>query len=369
MNSEVSRKTSVLIVDDNPTNLALLFNYLKSSGFETLIAEDGEGAIRKADFAGPDIILLDIMMPGIDGFETCRRLKEKDATKDIPIIFMTALSETLDKVKGFGAGAVDYITKPFQQEEVLLRLTTHLTIQQQKKELAELNAVKDKFFSIISHDMRNIFFYLMGSSDLLAIKAADFNYTKIDKDIQNIKASLQNAHRLMENLLNWSLVRTQSAELKPENVDLYVIASRNIELFLQNAKEKGIHLAHTVKAGTIVHANPDMADTILRNLVSNAIKFTGTGGEVKVSAVPSEKNNFVEVAVTDTGSGISAENIQKLFRIDQKYRKDGTAGERGTGLGLILCKELVEKNKGHIWVESEIEKGTAFRFTLPMTEY
>ncbi|MCP4351785.1 MAG: response regulator [Desulfobacterales bacterium] len=137
MTDQTSTKASILIVDDNHLNLTVLFECLNESGFKILIAEDGESAITRADFAKPDLILLDIMMPGIDGFETCRRLKEKETTKNIPIIFMTAMTDPVDKIRGFGMGAVDYVTKPFHQEEVIARITTHLTIQRQKNELEE----------------------------------------------------------------------------------------------------------------------------------------------------------------------------------------------------------------------------------------
>jgi DNA-binding response OmpR family regulator len=130
-------RETILVVDDYPVNLRVLIEYLGQSGYKTLVAEDGEGALEQATFARPDLILLDVMMPGIDGFETCRRLKVQDATRDIPVIIMTALSETEHKFKGFQAGAVDYITKPFQQEEVLMRIATHLTLQRQQNELKE----------------------------------------------------------------------------------------------------------------------------------------------------------------------------------------------------------------------------------------
>ena len=126
---------TILIVDDNPTNLGVLFDYLRSANFKVLVAEDGEGALTRADYAGPDIILLDIIMPGIDGFETCRLLKENKNTQEIPVIFMTALSDTVDKVKGFELGAVDYVTKPLQHEEVLARINIHLTIRKLQKSL------------------------------------------------------------------------------------------------------------------------------------------------------------------------------------------------------------------------------------------
>ena len=135
MNEENLEKTVVLIIDDSPTNLRILLKYLKTSGFDVIIAESGEKGLSELEKSLPDIILMDVMMPGIDGFETCKRLKEKEESNDIPVIFMTSLSEVSDKIKGFGAGAVDYITKPFKQEEVLLRLNTHLTIRRQKIEI------------------------------------------------------------------------------------------------------------------------------------------------------------------------------------------------------------------------------------------
>ena len=139
MENENLKKGIILLVDDTPSNLSVLFDSLSNSGFKMLVALDGESAIEQVDYVVPDLILLDILMPGIDGFETCRRLKKKASTKDIPIIFMTALTETVDKVKGFSVGAVDYITKPIQTEEVLARVNTHLSIQNLKKALLEQN--------------------------------------------------------------------------------------------------------------------------------------------------------------------------------------------------------------------------------------
>jgi DNA-binding response OmpR family regulator len=132
-------KDTILIVDDSPTNLGVLFDYLRNSGFKVLVAEDGEGALQRADYARPDIILLDVLMPGLDGFETCRRLKENKETKNIPVIFMTALSDTVDKLKGFEAGAVDYVTKPVEVAEVLARIRTHLTLRNLQKQLQIAN--------------------------------------------------------------------------------------------------------------------------------------------------------------------------------------------------------------------------------------
>jgi two-component system sensor histidine kinase/response regulator len=156
MNLEGAKGAKVLVVDDDPTNLSVLFNYLAEMGLKVFVAQDGESALEQVDYERPDIILLDILMPNIDGFETCLRLKANPATSDIPVVFMTALSDVEDIIKGFQIGAVDYITKPFHQEEVLARITTHLTLQHQRMKLYELNTMKNKFFSIVAHDMKEV---------------------------------------------------------------------------------------------------------------------------------------------------------------------------------------------------------------------
>lgn len=363
-------KAIILIVDDNPTNLQILFDYLEKSGFKILVAPNGERAIRQLEKIIPDIILLDIMMPGIDGYETCRRIRENKAMTDIPVIFMSALSDTFDKIRGFEAGAVDYVTKPFQQEEVLARINAHLTIRIQKKELSELNRqlsesniTKDKFFSVIAHDLKNAFFPLFSYPDLLTRSIDHKDYGNVRKYAGNIKEHIENSYKLMENLLNWSRVQTGTMDFRPRVILLYKVGLRCVALLSENANQKGIALSYTIDRDICVWADPDMTDTVLRNLISNAVKFTDSGGRITVSA--RSFNEEVEISVSDTGIGIGEENLPKLFRIDQVLKKEGTAGERGTGLGLILCREFVEKNKGKISAESELGKGTTFRFTLP----
>ncbi|QTA93516.1 Two component system response regulator/histidine kinase [Desulfonema magnum] len=381
MDFEKSEQPIVLIVDDESPNLSVLSDYLKQSGVKPLIAEDGEEGLSQAEYAQPDIILLDIMMAGIDGFETCRRLKKNPATKDIPVIFMTALSDTSAKIRGFRLGAVDYITKPFQHEEVLVRIRTHLTLCQQEKKLLELNAdltktnaAKDKFFSIIAHDLKGALSVLIAGCELLSGSVRDFDRNKIENFSKEIIASAKNTLRLLENLFDWARSQSGSMAFEPEFIELKRLAERNIQIFQGNANCKKIELSLSMKPDTYVYADRNMTNAIIRNLISNAIKFTRRGGEVSISAhsppvsvwdEETEMADFVEVAVSDTGIGISEENIPKLLKIDNKYMEMGTEDEKGTGLGLILCKEFVEKNNGKIWIESELGKGTTFWFVLP----
>ena len=355
---------TILIVDDNPTNLKVLFSYLKQFGLRTFVAKSGEDAIKQVHRLPPDLILLDIMMPGMDGIETCQRLKADEKTKDIPVIFITALTDTANIVTSFEVGGVDYITKPFRQEEVLARINTHLTIQRQKQELYALNAAKDKFFSIIAHDLRGTFGGLLGLSDLLATATNEFNQEQISEVACRMHGAVTNTYKLLENLLEWARLQKGIMAFEPEQLNLYDSAKTATNLYASSAKQKGITLINQVEpSGFLIYGDANMINTVTRNLIANALKFTHPAGQVTISAQC--RDDFVEVSVTDTGVGIAPKLQAKLFRIDTKVTQTGTADERGTGLGLLLCKELVEKHGGKIWVESEIGQGSTFKFTIP----
>ena len=374
----------MLIVDDNPTNLGVLFNALSQIGFKVLVAEDGERALAQLERTCPDIILLDVLMPGMNGFETCRRLKQLETSSDIPVIFMTALSDTVDKIKGFEAGGVDYITKPLQHEEVLARVKTHLTIrhlqqrlqeqnellaqqnillEEKNRQLEELNANKDKFFSIIAHDLRSPFTGFLGLTQFIVKNIDEWSKDKISGITQKLHEAAENLYALLGNLLTWSRIQRGLVEYQPVSFNLSDIVTRNIQLFTSNAGQKQITLENSVPQKIVAYADPQMTDTVVRNLLSNALKFTQSGGTVRISAEQSETT--VQISVSDTGIGIPDNKVEQLFRIDAKYKRTGTVGEQGTGLGLILCKELVENNGGTIRVTSVLEQGTTFTFTLP----
>ncbi len=363
MSLEKSDKATILVVDDNPTNLQLLLDYLNELNFQTLIARSGEGALKQAAFANPDIILLDIMMPGMDGFETCRRLKADEATCHIPVIFMTALSDTEDKIKGFDMGAVDYITKPFNQKEVLARLNSQLTIQRQNRELAELNAMKDKFLSIVAQDLKHVFRTMIGPSKRLAESFDIFSKKEIEFIAQRLHRSSLDTMHLLEQVMTWADIQRDIVPFDPERIDLYESVSEAVVSFREDANRKNIELSHAVTPETWVEADAAMLRAVLNNLLSNAIKYTRSGGRVIISG---ETDGAAEtVIVTDNGIGMSDKILRSLFRIDTTYKKPGVTGKEGAHLGLVISKEFVEKNGGSIHVESELDKGTAVRFTVP----
>ncbi len=365
---------TILIIDDNPTNLGVLSDYLLDYGFDIMIAQDGQSGLDKTSHVQPDLILLDVMMPGIDGFETCLRLKANPITRHIPVIFMTALHSIEDKIKGFEVGAVDYVTKPLQHEEALARITTHLRLQNLTRELQqanqtlyELNATKDKLFSIVAHDLRGPFGPIKGFARLLYLDAKTAPRAHIEEMAESIHRSAKVVYNLLDNLLYWARMQRGRMAHNPINLELGKVVKQTTNLLAETAQGKDIHLHSIVEEGLIVEADEQMLDIVIRNLTSNALKFTPAGGEVTISVKPSNSTpTCVEISVSDTGLGISPEDMNKLFKLDTHYTTQGTDQEKGTGLGLIICQEMVQKNGGQIWVESELGQGTTVKFTVPL---
>ena len=243
----------------------------------------------------------------------------------------------------------------------LNRKNTYLTESESK--LKYLNGTKDKFFSIISHDLKNPFSTLMGYSDLLSEYFDDFSNEEKKSIISEIQNSTHRAYSLLENLLQWSKSQRGELQMLPERIDLSIIVSDTLTNLHEDAHKKNIKLISEICEQTYALADYTTLASVVKNLLSNSIKFTNEGGEVKISAV--EKGELIEVNVSDNGVSISEEDIDKLFRIDVHHTTIGVAAEKGTGLGLVLCKEFVEKNGGKIWVESESGKGSEFKFTIP----
>ncbi|PIQ10483.1 MAG: hypothetical protein COW71_02605 [Ignavibacteriales bacterium CG18_big_fil_WC_8_21_14_2_50_31_20] len=244
------------------------------------------------------------------------------------------------------------------------KLNTQL--KQSEKKLLESNANKDKFFSIISHDLKSPFNGLLGITELLVSDYDNLTSDEI-KDMINVTHNLSsNVYKLLEGLLEWAQTQNERMEYKFEKINVYEKSLKVIELFKTNAMTKNITFENAIKENTFIFADTRAIDTVLRNIIANAIKYTNSGGVVKVEA--ENKNGESIISITDSGIGISSEDIQKLFRIDVYHTSVGTNNEAGTGLGLILCKELIEKHNGKIWVESKKGGGSKFVFTLPQNQ-
>jgi len=234
----------------------------------------------------------------------------------------------------------------------------------QRKELESLNSTKDKFFAIIAHDLKNPFSTVLGLSELLAKEFESFEPDKLKVFIEQIYKYSNNTYNLLENLLQWSMLQTGRMPLRPELVNLNIIIAENIELLRGNALQKGISLQATIIEEGSVYVDVSMITTVIRNLLSNAIKFTPQNGEIKIDLIADD--SFLKVSIKDNGVGISEKDQKRLFMIDSNPTTIGTSMEKGTGLGLILCKDFVERNGGTIWVESEHERGSTFTFTIPL---
>ena len=365
MNKELKNKQPlILIVDDVTANVKVLGNILLEEDFQIIVARNGLQAIEMAKNTKPDLILLDVNMPEMDGYETCKRLKSDLTTSFIPVIFLTAFNDTQNIVKGFEAGGVDYITKPYQKKELLLRVNTHLELKFSREKLEKLIATKDMFFSIIAHDLRGP----IGALTLLLEILTETNNPLSDKAVSDILNQLKDSSKatswLLDNLLKWARSQKREVTFNPSFISLYDVVKVNMNLFTQLANNKQIELINGVDINVKANFDFDMINTVVRNLLNNAIKFSLKGG--KITVITTEYNNNIEVCIADTGVGIKSQIAENLFRSDVKIiTQQGTSGERGSGLGLILCKDFVEKHGGEIWVESEIDKGSKFKFTLP----
>jgi two-component system sensor histidine kinase/response regulator len=364
-------KPKVLVVDDSEFELQLVDFILQEKNYQTVLAGNGSDALLILENLTPDLILLDIMLPDFDGFEVCKRIKAIDKLKDIPVIFFTSLSNIDDIVKGFEAGGVDYVTKPFNTDELLVRIKNHLDlinskrkIELQARELSQANALKDKMFSVISHDLRSPVSSIKLALDFISkglVKPTDelFNET-----INDLVKTTDEAYILLENLLGWAKSQSNILNVFPESLDLKPLASNIAGLLKLTSENKKIRIENNIPEGITVFADIQMIQSVLRNLLSNALKFTPENGSVEMSAV--EMNTEVKVSIKDSGVGISESNLKRIFDQDQPLKTTGTNKESGSGLGLILCKDFVEKTGGRIWVESEEGKGSTFIFTIPL---
>ena len=383
-----SNKGNILIVDDTLENLQLLSNTLTDQGYKIRGAAKGQMAIRTARSFPPDLILLDIKMPGMDGYEVCEHLKADEQTRDIPVIFISALDEVIDKVRAFQVGGVDYITKPFHVEEVLARIEHQLMIQrlstqlqEQNKQLqqeiqerqkaeqaaAAANRAKSEFLANMSHELRTPlnailgFTQLMNRNPQLTAEQRDF--------LEIINGSGEHLLELIDDILDLSKIEAGLIELNQKSFDLYRLLDNIEDLFQIQTEQKNLDFIVIVSPNVpqYIRTDEQKLRSCLLNLLSNAIKFTNYGGVTLTVDKTKKSESSLQFSVSDTGLGIAPEEIETLFdAFVQTSAGRATAG--GTGLGLAITKNFVELMGGEIWVSSVLGEGTTFQFTIKLSE-
>lgn len=358
----ITKKASILIVDDNPQNLQLLGSIIYEQGYNVSISSSGAHALQSISQQSPDLILLDIQMPEMDGFEVCKILKSNPKTKEIPIIFLTAVTDSEKILHSFELGGVDYITKPFNKGELIARVATHVELKLSREKLTELNAAKDKFFSIIAHDLRDPTFALKFLLRQMSKNYSAFSKEEILHYLNGLQDASENLHSLLEDLLLWSKSQWGGLVIHSEKLNLQTVIDKKIVSCKSAAENKNIEIKSTVNENFYVNADEMMLNTVIINLLSNAIKFSNNNEVIEVGAKINDKH--IEVSIKDSGKGINETEINKLFSIDSSVNLRGTNKEEVSGLGLILCKEFTERNGGNIFVKSEIDKGSTFSFTV-----
>ena len=240
-----------------------------------------------------------------------------------------------------------------------------------EENLRQLNAAKDKFSSIIAHDLKNPFNAIIGFSDLILSNINNYTKDQIESFVNVINKSSNKGFLLLENLLEWSISQSGKKEIKREKFEINELIKENIELISEKANLRRVNLVYTTPEKLFANADRNMINTVIRNLLSNALKFTKMDGEISVKTEIMNGKftkgiKYLKIEITDTGVGIENENIIKLFKLEESFSTKGTSNETGTGLGLVLCKDFVEKNGGEIWASSELGKGSCFSFTLPL---
>lgn len=374
MNMEINpSEYKILIVDDVMSNVLLLKVLLTNEKFAIATASNGRQALEQVEKENPDLVLLDVMMPDMSGFEVAQHLKSNPNTADIPIIFLTALNSTADIVKGFQVGANDFISKPFNKEELIIRVTHQISLVAAKRlilskteELQRTIAGRDKLYSVIAHDLRSP----MGSIKMvLNMLILNLPSEKIGAEMYELltmaNQTTEDVFSLLDNLLKWTKSQIGKLNVVYQDVDLVEVTDGVIEIFSMVASLKKIRIHEMKPEKMMVNADIDMLKTVVRNLLSNAIKFSKENSEVLVKM--EEVDGMAVVSVQDYGCGISEEGQKKLLHTDTHFSTFGTNNEEGSGLGLLLCKDFVVKNGGKLWFTSkEGEGSTIFSFSIPV---
>lgn len=377
-------KQTLLIVDDAPENIAVLSSLLRGQ-YVMKVATNGVDALEIASSARerPDLILLDITMPGMNGYDVCRHLKADEELRDIPVIFLSALNETVDKVKAFSAGGIDYVTKPFHSEEVKARVETHLKLrrlqvalesqnlklQESNEQLRELHALKDRFLEIASHDLKNpltcimCFVSMIASSIPPGATMTENHHSFLDKVMSQCRAM----NKIIEDFLSCQSTEYGKLKLNKVQTDLNAIADSVIDHNAQYAEQKNVTLLKDLDSTLpMVNADGGRLNQVFENFIGNAIKFSRPEGVVTVVTRITDDGFLIEVC--DSGPGLTEADMENLFVKHAKLSNKPTGGESSSGLGLSICKEVIDMHGGQTGARNNKNRGSTFWFMLPLGE-
>ncbi len=379
---------SILVVDDQAANIKLISLLLKEMGLGKKIfsAPNGKIAMDLVEKVIPDLILSDWGMPEMNGLELLKKLKASDRTKDVPFIMFSAVKIDAESMKeSFDAGVHDYLKKPFDRLEFMARVNATLKLQnaylkikknneeianqtklisKQHEELQKLNDLKDKILSIISHDLRAPLATLDGLLQIFNDEEIEMGADELSKYASLVQHELNGVQSLMDNLLYWGKSQLAKRQRDKEDVNVYEVTEEVFELLKDKLKSKNIEFYNHISFDDTVYGDQNIISFVIRNLCANAVKYTPDGGRITLDC--NFDNEFAKVSVIDTGVGMDSETLNAIFDDEKVSSRKGTIGEVGTGIGLMLCKDLIEQNQGTLSIESELGKGSTFSFTLPV---
>jgi signal transduction histidine kinase len=370
--TDPSLAADILVVDDTPANLRLLTEMLKERGHKVRPVLDGKLALQAARRQPPELILLDINMPGMNGYEVCVELKADPLLAEIPVIFISANAEAMDKVKAFAVGGVDYVTKPFQFDEIEARVETHLGIRRLQSKLHSTNdqlrlleQLKTDLTNMLVHDLRTPLTSIL--TGLLTLdNMGDLN----DLQQEILTISIRGGQTLLgmiNDLLDISKMEDGSMKLSLAHVSAEALVQTAVQQVQALAQSKELLLQTDLAPDLpILNADSDTVQRTLTNLIGNSCKFTPDGGTVTVAVRRAPQENALLFAIRDTGEGIPHEAFDKIFDKFAQVETRRAGHMHSTGLGLTLCKMVVEMHGGRIWVESQLGEGSTFLFTLPL---
>jgi signal transduction histidine kinase len=355
-----SGQASVLVIDDQSANLRMVCALLARAGYQAPAANGGAEGLEMMQASRPDVVLLDMKMPGMDGFEVLRQMRDSAELKDLPVIFLTADNDKDSLVRAFAAGAIDYVTKPFVAEELLARVRTHMDLKKYRDALQRFAQEKQEMAELVAHDLRNYFANIIFSADMLrTANGSDPGQIRL---AESIRSSADGGMLFLQAFLEQQEHQAHGATIEP--LPVRQLLCEVVDLFGRNAAGKGITLNLNEHETIIVSGLRASVAHVLQNMVSNAIKYSPRNSQIDITAMKHGKSGWIQVL--DRGPGISEDDQANLFQRFMRLSSEPTQGESATGLGLALAKQQARAMGGNLWYESRDGGGSIFTLELPL---